>query len=283
MSKVIERTVQVDGLATRYLAVGDGPPLLLLHGLAEDASDWQAIMPALGRHRRVYAPDLPGLGGGTELLGDYSSTTLTRLVARFLDEVDVRRAAVVGHSLGGLVALRLALSQPARVAALALLAGVGLGSAVSPLLRAAALPGVGEWWVMWGRTSLGAQQRAWSRALLLFHDPRRMPTEWLRRQAQLARSPGFIEASLAALRAHVDLRGQRDVLSDQLVRVEAPTLVVWGERDRVLPLAQGRRAVARLGDGALALIPACGHLPQVERPEQVAHRLASFLLDRDHA
>ncbi|HWB72242.1 MAG TPA: alpha/beta fold hydrolase [Egibacteraceae bacterium] len=283
MSKVLERTVQVDGLATRYLAAGSGAPLLLLHGLAEDGSDWRAIMPALGRHRRVYAPDLPGLAGGVDPLGDYSSTALARLVARFLDAVDVRRAAVVGNSLGGLVALRLALSEPARVSALGLVAPVGLGPEVSPFLRAAALPGVGEGWTLWGTTPLGARQRAWSRALLLFHDPRRVPPAWLRTQTRLARRPGFLEASLAALRAHVDLRGQKEVLAEQLGRLDAPTLVLWGQHDRVLPVTQGQQAVARLGDGALALIPACGHLPQVERPEQVAQRLADFLLDRDHA
>ena len=274
-----ERTISVDGVPTRYLAAGEGPPLLLLHATGESALDWQCVLPALARTHCAYAPDLLAFGDHARPAADYSPAALARFVARFLDLVEVERAAVVGNSLGGLVALHLALAEPTRVAALGLVASGGLGRAVSPALRPVTLPGCGELAIAWCRTPLGAAQRARGRVPLLFARPERVPPEWLAEQVRLAQLPGFMEATVAALREQLDLRGQREIVLDQLPRITVPTLIIWGERDRVLPKSQARRAVSQLERGTLALIPDCGHLPQVERPDSFVTVLSRFLAE----
>jgi pimeloyl-ACP methyl ester carboxylesterase len=274
---VEEQKIEVEGLPTRYLAAGDGPPLLLLHGVGDNAFDWQWVMPALAHTYRVYALDLPGSGGSAKPLPDYSPAFFTRFAAAFLGALGVERAAVVGNSLGGLVGLRLALSDPERVAALGLVSSGGLGGEVTYALRSLALPGYGKLAVAWGKRRPGAAQRALGRSALLFARPWRVPREWIKEQYRLARLPGFLEAQLATVRAQVGLRGQREVLVDRLSHLKVPTLVVWGARDRVLPYSHGQEAAARLPEGTLELIPDCGHAPHVEQPERFVSGLGEFL------
>ena len=232
----------------------------------------------MARSHRVYAPDLPGAGGSAEPEdADYSPGFFGRFAVAFLDALGVERAAVVGNSLGGLAALRLALSEPERVAALGLVAGAGLRRRVSPALRSLSVPGYGRLATAWGKTRPGAAQRALGRAGLVFASPRRVPREWLGEQYRLARLPGFLEAQLATVRAQVGLRGQREVLVDRLPELRIPTLVVWGARDRVLPRSHARGAAACLRGGHLEILPECGHLPQVEQPERFASALDRFL------
>jgi len=238
-------------------------------------------MPTLAREHRVYAPDLPGSGDSAKPAADrYSPAFFGRFVGAFLDALGAERAAVVGNSLGGLAGLRFALSEPERVTALGLVAGAGLGRKVSPALRSLSLPGYGRVAVAWGRRRPGAAQRALGRSALLFARPWRAPREWLKEQYRLARLPGFLKAQLATARAQVGIRGQREVLLDRLPDLQTPTLVVWGERDRVLPPFQAHEAITRLPNGSLELMPDCGHLPQVEHPERFASSLTRFLGER---
>jgi pimeloyl-ACP methyl ester carboxylesterase len=285
MSSVVveERKVEVDGLPIRYLEAGMGPPLVLLHGAGDNALDWRWVMPALADTHRVYAPDLPGSPDSARPTADYSPAFFERFVAGFLDALGITRAAMVGNSLGGLIALRLALSEPARVMALVLVDSAGLGRTVNPAFTSVNLPGLGVAAMPLWRTRVGAYQRAWGRTALLFaHPPGSVPPEWLAEQWRLARSPGYLEAHLGALRAQVGPAGQREVLVDRLPSLKVPTLVVWGARDRVFPESQARDAVARLQEGSLALIPDCGHMPHVECPDRFLAALSGFLGSRAH-
>jgi pimeloyl-ACP methyl ester carboxylesterase len=190
-----------------------------------------------------------------------------------VDALDIGRATFVGNSLGGLLALRLALSEPARVDALVLVDSAGFGRAVNPAFTSVNVPLLGEAAIPFWRTAVGAYQRAWGRTALLFaHPPGSVPREWLAEQCRLARSPGYLEAHLTALRT----------LVNRLGLLEMPTLVVWGERDRVFPRSQAKRAAARLREGSLALIPECGHMPHVECPDRFLAALDGFLLGRVH-
>jgi pimeloyl-ACP methyl ester carboxylesterase len=272
-----EHNVDVGGVPIRYLMMGEGPPLVLLHALGESALDWQWVLPALARTHRVYAVDLPGFGYSAKPPAEYSPAFFTRFVGNYLNALGLEQAALVGNSLGGLIALRLALSEPARVAALGLIDSAGLGREVTYALRLPTLPGYGELAVAWGKTSLGAAQRAWLRVPLLFGHPERVPTKWIIEQTRIAQLPGFTEATLAALRAQVDLGGQREVLVDQLRHLEMPTLIIWGKRDRVFPYSQGQKAVSLLQQGSLELIPDCGHLPHIEQPDRFVAILHQFL------
>ena len=268
-----EQNVDINGLPIRYLSAGEGPPLVLLHGAGDNAHDWRLVMPTLAATHRVYAPDLPGSPDSARPAADYSPAFFERFVVAFVNSLRIGRATYVGNSLGGLIALRLALSEPARVAALVLVDSAGLGYAINPAFTSVSFPGLGEAAIPFWRTPDGAYQRAWGRTALLFAHPTSVPREWLAEQRRLALAPDYLEAHLTVLRALVSPLGQRKVFVDRLHFLKIPTLVVWGARDRVFPQSQAREAVSRLQEGSLALIPDCGHMPHVECPD---HFLVAF-------
>ncbi len=273
----VEQSVAVDGLPIHYLSAGEGPPLVLLHGAGDDALDWRWVLPALARTHRGYAPDPPGSDDSAKPVAAYSPAFFERFVASFADALGLGRATFVGNSLGGLIALRLALSEPARLSSLVLVDSAGLGRAVNPAFTSVNVPGLSEAMIPLWRTPIGAYQRAWGRAALLFARPGRVPRQWLAEQRRLALSPGYLEAYLALLRSQIGPGGQREVLVDELSRLRMPTHVVWGARDRVFPESQAREAAACLKDGSLGVIPDCGHLPHVEYPGRFVAELERFL------
>jgi pimeloyl-ACP methyl ester carboxylesterase len=278
---VEKQDVEIDGMPIRYLAAGEGPPVVLLHGAGDNALDWRWVMPTLAASHRVYAPDLPGSPDSARPAADYSPAFFERFVAAFVDALDIGRATFVGNSLGGLIALQLALSEPERAGALVLVDSAGLGRAVNPAFTSVNVPGLGEAALPFWRTPVGAYQRAWGRTALLFaHPPESVPHEWLAEQCRLALSPGYLEAHLTVLRALVDPAGQREVLLDQLTLLKIPTLVVWGARDRVFPQSQAKEAVAQLPEGSLTLVPECRHMPHVECPDLFLAALDDFLGER---
>jgi pimeloyl-ACP methyl ester carboxylesterase len=274
---VLEDTVQVEGVVTRYLTAGTGPPLVLLHGAGDNARDWSYVLPLLGRSHHVLAPDLPGYSPASSPATDYSPARLARFVAQFLDAVGLDRAAVAGNSLGGLAALQLALSAPERVTALCLVDSAGLGRAVNPALVIQRFPGIGELAIAVGRRRPGAALRAVGRAVLLFGRPWRAPRSWLVEQYRAARQPGFLEATVASLRAVLGPFGQRQVLVKRLPELAMPTLIIWGTADWIIPVTHGRRAARRLAAGGLVQLSWCGHAPQVECPERFTEALSRFL------
>jgi 4,5:9,10-diseco-3-hydroxy-5,9,17-trioxoandrosta-1(10),2-diene-4-oate hydrolase len=254
---------------------------MLLHGAGDNALDWRWVMPTLAATHQVYAPDLPGSPDSARPAADYSSAFFERFISAFADALGVERATFIGNSLGGLIALRLALSEPARVNALVLVDSAGLGRAVNPVFTSVNVPGLGEAAIPLWRTPAGAYQRAWARAMLLFARPGRVPREWLREQRRLAQLPNYLEAHLTALRSQVSPGGQREVMVDQLSSLKMPTLVVWGARDRVFPKSQAREALSLLREGWLALIPDCGHMPHVECPDRFLAALDEFIGGRE--
>jgi 2-hydroxy-6-oxonona-2,4-dienedioate hydrolase len=278
---VEKRQINVGDLTICYLTAGNGndddPPLVLLHGDGESTLDWSWVLPILGATHRVYAPDFPGAGDSSKPDVVYSPEFYTQFAGDFLNALGLRRAVLVGNSLGGQVALRFALSYPEAVAALVLVSSSGLGQLVNPFLSQLTLLWYGEAAIAWSKTPLGAKQRAWSRAVLLFAHLNRVPAVWLAEQERMAKMPGFLEATLSSLRTQLNVLGQYKILLDSLPQLQMPTLVIWGTRDRVLPKEQAENAVKRLQKGQLALIPDSGHLPQVEHPELFATALAEFL------
>jgi pimeloyl-ACP methyl ester carboxylesterase len=279
--EIRDQEVDLGGSRIHYLTAGDGLPLVMLHGAGESALDWQWVMPALARRFRMIAPDLPGFGKSDRPRADYSPAFFGDFVAGLLDALHIPRAVVVGNSLGGLAALRFALAAQERVLALVLVDSVGLGREIIPgikwLLPWLVSPGSGEWVAYWAMTSLGKAQLDWWRTQLQFARPERAPVEWIAEQHRLSRRTDFVWNSLDVLRAFIDLAGQRDVLRDRLPDLMMPTLILWGEHDRVIPISHARDAVGRLRRGRLALIPDCGHQPQVERPDLFLEALNPFL------
>jgi pimeloyl-ACP methyl ester carboxylesterase len=275
-----ERQVNVGELTTQYLTGGDGPPLVLLHGHGESSGSWRWVLPALARTNRVYAPDFPGAGESAKP-PVYSQPPVfySDFLAAFLDTLGLERVTLVANSHGGNTALRLALSAPGRVTALALVDSSGLGRVINPALIALTLPGYGDAAVAWLSTPLGAPQWVLMLASLAFTLPLLAPSDWLAQQYRLALTPGHLQGAVACLRGELSLAGQREVFLDELPRLTMPTLIVWGTNDVVIPSYQATAAAARLKNCRLVLIPNCGHLPQVERPDMFVAALGPFLAD----
>jgi pimeloyl-ACP methyl ester carboxylesterase len=264
----------------QYLEAGSGPPLLLLHGHEQSATSWRWVLPALARTHRVLALSLPGHGESAPAVGGYApGRDLAPLVADFLDVLGVGSLHVVGNSVGGAVALRMALADPARVRTLTLVDSAGLGREVNPLLALNTLPFIGELAILMARMPGGDLGRTSMSTAMLFAQPSRVPAEFFTEQHALGRRPGQLEASTAMARALFDANGQREVLLDQLPTVTMPTLVVWGGCDYVLPASQAQAAVDRLPHGRLALLADCGHLPHVECPDRFATVLSEWLAE----
>jgi pimeloyl-ACP methyl ester carboxylesterase len=272
----------VDGIHTQYLEAGTGPPLLLLHGHEQSAASWRWVIPALATTHRVLALSLPGHGETDPAVGGYApGRDLTPFVADFLSALGIGKLDLVGNSVGGTVALRLALANQPAVRSLTLVASAGLGREVHPLLALDTLPGIGELAIMMSRIPGGDVQRTTMSAAMLFAQPWRVPAEFFTEQHDMGRRPGQLEASTAMARALFDLTGQRDVLLDKLPTLTMPTLVIWGENDYVLPAQHARAAVDRLPRGRLSLFPDCGHLPHVEHPQRFGSVLGDWLAE-DH-
>ena len=278
-----DRRVTVNGVDTQYLEAGSGPTVLLLHGHEQSAATWRWVIPALAQTHRVLALSLPGHGETGPAVGGYApGRDLTPFVADFLSALGVGSLNLVGNSVGGAIALRLALANRSAVRTLTLVASAGLGREVHPLLALDTLPGVGELAILLSRLPGGDVQRSGMSAAMLFTQPWRVPAEFFTEQHNLGRRPGQLEASTAMARALFDLNGQREILLDQLHTLSMPTLVVWGENDYVLPAQHARAAVDRLPRGLLSLFPDCGHLPHVEHPDRFAGVLSDWLRTENH-
>ena len=217
------RTVQVNHLRTHYLSAGPpaGPgqdiTLVLLHGGGESALAWRWVMPRLAERFCVLAPDLPGSGKSDLVAGRYVAGWYGSFLADFLDAVQVQRAVVIGHSLGGLAALQMALNDRSeRVRGLALVSSAGLGRELNPALTLMTLPGLGEWSTLWALTPPGQLQRLVVRASGCFAHPEQVPAEWYLDQFWLGMCPGLLGDQLAVSRSLIDHQGQSEIVLDRL-------------------------------------------------------------------
>jgi len=276
-------TVSLHGRAVTYVEAGSGPVLLLIHGMAGTYETWQAVIEPLARAHTVLALDLPGHGSSAPGGGDYSLGALAAglrdlLVARGHD-----RATLVGHSLGGGIAMQFAYQFPEAIERLVLVSSGGLGPEVSPVLRAAALPGAD----MFIAATAGpgrAVGSALARGLTaLGLRPSADVAEVARGYASLA-DRDRRAAFLATLRSVVGTEGQRVHAGDRLYLAEGmPVLIVWGRHDHMIPVAHGERAHEALPGSRLEIFEQAGHMPQLEAPGRFVAVLEQFLAETEPA
>jgi 4,5:9,10-diseco-3-hydroxy-5,9,17-trioxoandrosta-1(10),2-diene-4-oate hydrolase len=272
------RIDRVGGRDLHCLTLGQGPPVVLLHGAGGGAANWYRLLGPLSERCSVFAPDLPGFGLSASSTASRSASLgaeAAAVIGDWASHVVGSPFDVVGTSFGGLAALRLAQAFPDRVDRLVLLDSVGLGRELPAAVRAAATPALG-------------------RVLL---SPSRFGTEWLFRHLLVADAGAFARDERAALLAYLvacartcarTLRaaiarfagpaGQLEVLDDaELRRVAQPALVLWGEKDRFLPIAHGGRAARLIPRSHFHVIADAGHSPNWEKPEAVVEHILSFL------
>lgn len=274
-----ESHVNMSGLRARFLWAGEaGSPVVLIHGLGASAEIWQFNIEALASRHRVFAPDLPGFGRTEKPRWmDYGPAAYSRFIREFLSAAGIGRAALVGHSLGGGVALRAALDDPGCAERLVLVSSAGLGRHVSLPLRVASLPG-------FDRVFFKPSLRVFTRFLhRLVYDPAAITPEFARLYSELFFRPDSVRAFTGILRAVATLRGARpgvlEALREGLATVTAPTLVVWGRQDRILPVSQGIDAADRIPGARLHIFERCGHMPNIEHPGEFNRVVMEFLKD----
>ena len=263
-----------------YRSAGDGPVILLVHGLLDSSRTWRKLAPVLALGHTVIAPDLLGHGesdGPTTV--DYSLGGHAGTLRDLLDELGHRRVTVVGHSLGGGIAMAFAYHYPERIERLALISSGGLGRGVSPALRAATLPGAGAVMRTVGARPVVAAGRALSALLagLGLHHAARVSLELVRTLERLGDS-GRRGAFLSTVRAVIDGHGQKVSALDRLHLVAGiPVLVVWGTNDHVIPVEHAEQLRETLPGAEVVLLDGIGHTPHLSQPAYVGERLAAWI------
>lgn len=267
------RFIEVDGLRIHYREDGEGDPIVLLHGLAANFFVWGPWAQRLSTRFRVIRLDLPGHGlTGPDPEGRYSWSQVADLVVRFLDELDVPRATLIGNSFGGAIAWQIAARHPERVARLVLVAPVGYTTdgQLPWLLRLLAHPVTGP--LLARLTPKGAFMQ---RVQQTHADPARVDLEQAERQYRLFRRAGNRDA----LRALLPGGGALETES-LLERIRAPTLILWGAADPVLPPGNARRFARGIDNAEVVIIPSAGHVSMLEQPEPSLAALLAFLDER---
>jgi pimeloyl-ACP methyl ester carboxylesterase len=277
------RTVELHGRAVSYLGGGEGGVLLLIHGMAGTSDNWRGVLEPLAHRHTVIAPDLPGHGASAGGRGDYSLGSLATGLRDLLLTLGHERATLVGHSLGGGIAMQFAYQFPEMVERLVLVSSGGLGPEVSPILRAAALPGADLFisaTARAGRTAGGAIGRGLSTLGLM---PGPDVAEVARGYASLA-EPRRRKAFLATLRSVIGTEGQQISAADRLYLAEAvPVLILWGARDPIIPARHGEDAHRALPGSRLEIFEGAGHMLQLEQPGRFIAALERFLTENDPA
>lgn len=273
------RHVSIHGHDVGYRRVGEGNPetVLLLHGLAGSSKTWDAVIPLLAEHYDVIAPDLLGHGESAKPMGDYSLGAFASGLRDFLAVLDVPSVTIVGHSFGGGVAMQLAYQHPHLADRLVLVGSGGLGREVSWLLRLLSLPGF-EYVMPLGfprpmvdvGTTVG---RFFGRRGVR---SARLGEMW-RAYSSLAGAPNRT-AFVRTMRGVIEPGGQSVDARDRLyLAARVPTLIVWGDRDAIIPVEHGERAHELIESSRLEVMEDVGHFPHVEAPERFVDVLTDFL------
>ncbi|HTL87502.1 MAG TPA: alpha/beta fold hydrolase [Acidimicrobiia bacterium] len=272
------RHIEIHGHDLAYRIGGEGPVVLLVHGMAGSSATWRRVMPTLAERFTVIAPDLVGHGQSEKPRGDYSLGAFATGLRDLLLALGHERATLVGQSLGGGVAMQFAYQYPERCERLVLVSSGGLGDDVNLLLRLLALPGAElvlpvactKWLYGVGRTTA-----TWLRKVGLHTSPH-IDEVWT---AYGSLTDGETRASfLSTLRSVVDVGGQRVSASDRLyLASEVPTLIVWGDRDRIIPVEQGRETHEAIPGSRLEIFPGAGHFPHCEDPARFCNVLSDFI------
>jgi 4,5:9,10-diseco-3-hydroxy-5,9,17-trioxoandrosta-1(10),2-diene-4-oate hydrolase len=274
-----ERYVDIDGIRTRYVVGGHGPPVLLIHGLGEFLEVWSRNIAPLSEYFNVYAVDLPGHGLSGKPLGSYTLDFTSEFIVHFMQALGIERASLVGHSLGGMVCLSVAISFPDKVDNLVLVDAGGLTKEVPLTYRLATLPVLGH--ILLG-PRLFVNKVTIRMGLKMkrhFYNPNIVDEVWIDAACRYLKRPERKDAIANIIRSSIK-PGQMypgASIVDKLHLVEVPTLVVHGAQDRVVPVRYAQLACELITDARCKVIDECGHCPQIEKAAQFNDLVAAFL------
>jgi pimeloyl-ACP methyl ester carboxylesterase len=264
------RRITVDGTTLRYIDEGRGTAVVLLHGLGASMYAWRNnIAPVVAAGYRVIAFDNRGFGFSDKPATGYDNASYARLTLALLDSLHLPDAVLIGHSMGGAIAAEVAIAHPERVRGLVLIASAGLGAREPLLFR------VGRWPLV-GPALLAFRGRGFTERFLeaTYADPRKVSDADVDQYYAPVAEPGYGRALRAVLRQF-----RFDALAGRLDRIAVPTLVLWGEADRLIPITLGRALAAGIPRAAFLSVPGAGHSVQEEAPDEVNRLVIRFLKD----
>jgi 4,5:9,10-diseco-3-hydroxy-5,9,17-trioxoandrosta-1(10),2-diene-4-oate hydrolase len=270
------RFIRVGPIKTRFRALGDsGTPVLLLHGLGDSADIWTKNIEALAAGHRVFAPDIPPFGFSDKPDIEYAPDLFLRFIEEFLSAFGIERCHLVGHSLGGGLALKYTLAHPDRVEKLVLVSSAALGSETTWPLRLSTLPFLGPWVLHPARRVLSVFFKR------LVYDPAVITDDFVELRYRLLLPRENRRALLKVLRSLLTLQGVRpehlNPVLENLGSIRASTLIIWGTHDRILPLRHAYRAKAEIPGAILHVFDRCGHMPNYEYPGKFNGLVTAFL------
>ena len=271
-------TAMLSGHEFWYLDSGDGPAVMFIHGLTSSHRNWVHLVQKLDTDHRVVAPDLFGHGASDKLMGDYSLGAHAATLRDLLDRLDIDQVTLVGHSFGGGIAMQFCYLFPERVERLVLVASGGLGRSVSPLLRAATLPGAGFLLPLIASGWVRGRAEAAGRILSSTGWRASSDTTEIWRGFTSLADADTRRAFLATTRGVIDPGGQTVTAHDHLpMAIQVPTLVVWGTKDRMIPAWHATTAHEVIADSRVVLFEGAGHFPHLDHPERFAQLLSDFM------
>ena len=281
------KTVTIDGVNLHYFCGGSGPPLVLVHGLGSSAAvEFYYNLEPLAAHHRVFAIDLPGFGRSDKPLLEYTIDLFVRAVSDLMACEGIERAAVMGVSMGGRVALGLALDSPEKVERLVLVDALGVGAPRRVLAYSILLTrGLGELTLRGTARALRQMNPAVIRRFWGWYlkRPNRVASIWsderIANHGTLLATPEYRAAYLSALRSIAGMRQLRNgvVVEDRLPELRMPTLLIWGGHDHIFPASHALAAKDRIPNGRLEIFDDSGHTPQMEEPDRFNRVVLDFL------
>jgi 4,5:9,10-diseco-3-hydroxy-5,9,17-trioxoandrosta-1(10),2-diene-4-oate hydrolase len=274
--KPLDQYVEAGNVRTRFWAVGDkGSVVILLHPGLGSVENWSQNIFALAKNHRVYAIDMLGFGHTGLPNPPFSLNKAAQHVNDFIETQGIERVNVVGHCGGGVVSLYFAFQFPDKLEKLVLVSSWGLGSDEPLITRLGTLPIVGD---LLMRPMRKSTEMIWKMGV---YDQRIISDELVSTFYKLMRLPGAQKAYMSVFRSIGNFNGSRpDILQyvrDNLNRITAPTLIVWGKQDRLRPVAHAEVAKERIPNSRLHVFDPCGHLPPIEYPEEFNNLLLEFL------
>src|SRR4051794_40530771 len=270
--------VQLHGQPVTYHLLGEGPAVVLIHGITSSSRTWRAVMHRLAEHHTVLAPDLLGHGRSAKPRGDYSLGAYASGVRDLMAVLGISRATVVGHSLGGGIAMQFAFQFPDRLERLVLVDSGGLGEEVSLALRAATLPGAELVMPLLFSPVTRTVGRGAGAVLGRFGLKANANTRGLLEGLDSLGSKDARRAFVHTARSVIDPRGQRVDARDRLyLSEEVPTMLIWGAKDPIIPLEHGRRAHELMPDSRFEVFADAGHFPFNDDPQRFVEVVSDFI------
>jgi pimeloyl-ACP methyl ester carboxylesterase len=273
------REITLHGHRVSYRAAGSGPLLVLIHGIAGSSATWEEVLPGLATCCTVIAPDLLGHGQSAKPRTDYSLGAYASAIRDLIGALGYDRGTLVGHSLGGGVAMQFAYQFPERCERLALVSSGGLGHELHLLLRAATLPGA-EWVlpVLCGsglRDAVDGVARFLGRVAGVRAGP---DLEEIWRSFVSLSDADARQAFIQTVRTVIDIRGQRVSATNRLyLAAELPTMIIWGEHDPLIPVAHAYSAHESIAGSRLEVFANAGHFPHRDNPRRFVQVLVDFM------